>query len=80
MERQIRYFLFARLLKSRDKDGVLELATKGQLIKTATDSLKDPYVLDFLGLGGLWIRHTNRLPPILLRNITPYFPVLGCRF
>lgn len=68
LEWQIRSFLFARLLKSRDKDGVLELATKGQLIKTATDSLKDPYVLDFLGLPESKKFHESKLESAIIQR------------
>jgi len=50
LERQIHTLLFARLLKSRDREGVLALARKGQVIEKPIDALKDPYVLDFLDL------------------------------
>ena len=50
LERQIHTLLFARLLKSRDREGVLALARKGQAIEKPIDALKDPYVLDFLDL------------------------------
>jgi hypothetical protein len=44
LERQINTQLFARLLKSRDKAGVMELATRGQVIERPVDALKHPYV------------------------------------
>jgi len=50
LERQIHTLLFARLLKSRDKAGVLALASEGHQVRQPADALKDPYVLDFLGL------------------------------
>ena len=50
LEHQIHSLLFARLLKSRDKAGVLALAREGQEVRAVVDALKDPYVLDFLGL------------------------------
>jgi hypothetical protein len=50
LERQIHTMLFARLIKSRDKAGVLALATSGQAIERPVDAIKDPYVLDFLEL------------------------------
>ncbi len=50
LERQIHTLLFARLLKSRDRAGVIELARSGQELTTPIDALKDPYVLDFLAL------------------------------
>ncbi len=50
LERQIHTHLFLRLLKSRDQAGVLDLATRGQALQRPIDTLRDPYVLDFLGL------------------------------
>jgi predicted nuclease of restriction endonuclease-like (RecB) superfamily len=50
LERQIHTHLFARLLKSRDKAGVLDLAARGQVLERPADAIKHPYVLDFLDL------------------------------
>ncbi|MGQ3683651.1 MAG: PDDEXK nuclease domain-containing protein [Candidatus Loosdrechtia sp.] len=50
LERQINSLLFERLALSRDKKGVLELANKGHHIAAPSDIVKDPYVLEFLGL------------------------------
>lgn len=50
LQRQFDSALFERLALSRDKEGVKRLAEKGQIIKSAKDTLKDPYVLEFLGL------------------------------
>ncbi len=50
LERQICSLLFERLALSRDKKGVLELAKKGHYIAAPSDIVKDPYVLEFLGL------------------------------
>lgn len=50
LERQISSLLFERLALSRDKKGVLELAKKGHNISSPSDIVKDPYVLEFLGL------------------------------
>lgn len=41
---------FERLALSRDKAGVLELAQKGHEITHPTDLIKDPYVLEFVGM------------------------------
>ena len=48
LERQIHSLVFARLLKSRDKAGVLALAEQGQTVSQPIDVIKHPYVLDFL--------------------------------
>lgn len=50
LERQINSLLFERLALSRDKKGVMDLASKGLEIKKPEDLVKDPYVLEFLGL------------------------------
>jgi predicted nuclease of restriction endonuclease-like (RecB) superfamily len=48
LERQINSFLFDRLVKSRDKQGLMRLATRGQEVTKPIDVLKDPMVLEFL--------------------------------
>lgn len=49
-KRQIDSMLFERLALSKDKKGLKQLSEKGQIIETPEDALKDPYVLEFLGL------------------------------
>jgi len=50
LKRQIQSALFQRLALSRDKAGVLALAAEGQQIYRAEDVVRDPYILDFLGV------------------------------
>jgi predicted nuclease of restriction endonuclease-like (RecB) superfamily len=50
LERQINSLLYERLALSKDKQKVLELSTKGQVIQESQDIIKDPYVLEFLDL------------------------------
>jgi predicted nuclease of restriction endonuclease-like (RecB) superfamily len=50
LKRQFNSGIYERLALSRDKKGVKALADKGQIIGTPQDVLKDPYVLEFLGL------------------------------
>lgn len=50
LERQIHSLLFERLALSRDREGVLALAQKGHEIHDSADLIKDPYVLEFVGL------------------------------
>ena len=50
LERQISTQLHLRLLKSRNKDGVRELAHQGQRVERPVDLIKSPVVLDFLDL------------------------------
>lgn len=50
LQRQIGSGLYERLALSRDKDEVMRLATEGQVVEKPTDIIKDPLVLEFLGL------------------------------
>ncbi len=50
LQRQFDTGLYERLALSRDKEGIRELAQKGQLIEKPNDLLKDPYILEFLNL------------------------------
>ena len=80
LERQIHSFLFARLLKSRDKNGVLKLATEGQEVKNPADTIKDPYILDFLGLPDLKQLHESELESAIIENIQSFLLELGKGF
>ena len=50
LRRQFDTSLYERLALSRDKEGVRALAVEGQVVEKPTDLLRDPYVLEFLGL------------------------------
>jgi len=50
MTRQIDSELYLRLALSTDKNGVTELSAKGQLMEKPANAVKDPFVLEFLGL------------------------------
>lgn len=50
LKRQKASCLYERLALSRDKAGVRRLAEQGQIITKPEDVLKEPYVLEFLGL------------------------------
>jgi len=50
LERQYNSGLYLRLALSKDKKGVLALSTKGQKIEKPEDAVKDPYILEFVGL------------------------------
>jgi len=50
LKRQINSALFHRISLSKDKKGVLELSKKGQITQKADDLIKEPYILEFLGI------------------------------
>ena len=80
LERQIDTLLFARLQKSRDKAGLLELSTKGQVIESPVDVLKDPYVLDFLDLPDSDALHESDLESAILHKLRAFLLELGKGF
>ena len=53
LKRQFNSSLYVRLALSKDKKAVEQLATEGQIIELPQDLIKDPYVLEFLGLSEL---------------------------
>jgi len=50
LERQICSLLYERLALSRDKKGLMRLATKGHEVQKPVDVFKDPMVMEFLEL------------------------------
>lgn len=80
LERQIDSILFARLHKSRDKAGLIELATRGQVIEKPADVLKDPYVLDFLDLPDGETLHESQLETAILHKLQAFLLELGKGF
>jgi len=50
LDRQINSLLYERLVLSKDKEEVMEIAQRGHEIKQPSDLVKDPYVLEFTGL------------------------------
>ncbi len=50
LRRQFDSSLYERLALSRDKESILALAKEGQLVEKPEQLLKNPYVLEFLGL------------------------------
>lgn len=83
LRRQIDGSLFERLLLSDGligKQKVLELAQEGQLIEKPEDIVKDPYVLEFLGLQNHKIDKESSLEEKLLEHIEDFLLELGRGF
>ena len=57
--------MYERLVLSKDKEKVLELAEKGQVLKAGKDLVKDPFVLEFLDIK----ENTKYLESDLEKNI-----------
>lgn len=50
LDRQYDSALYARLVLSRDKEEVKKLSEKGLVLEKPKDVIKDPYILEFIGL------------------------------
>lgn len=80
MRRQINTSLYERLALSKDKEQVLALAEKGQLIQDASDIIKDPYVFEFLGLPEEQLVKERDLETKLIDNLQQFLLELGKGF
>ena len=50
LQRQCNSAFYQRLVLSKDKKAIKELSEKGQIVTRPEDSIKDPYILEFVGL------------------------------
>ena len=80
LERQMNSFLFERLAKSRDKQGVLALASEGQVLVRPQDVIKDPYVLEFLDLPESHRLVESRIEEALINQLQAFLLELGSGF
>ena len=80
LERQINSLLFERLAKSKDKSGVMELATRGQEVMSPLDIFKDPVVIEFVGLPESNRLVESDLETSLINNLQEFLLELGKGF
>ena len=80
LQRQYDSALYTRLALSRNKDKVLELSTKGQNLEHPQDVVKDPYVLEFLGLKEFSEYSENDLEQSLIDKLENFLLELGNGF
>ncbi len=80
LRRQIDSALYERLALSRDKEKVKELAFKGQIIEKPKDIIKNPYVLEFLGLEEESGYSENDLETAIINHLEKFIMELGKGF
>jgi predicted nuclease of restriction endonuclease-like (RecB) superfamily len=80
LERQYDSALYERLALSKDKEGVKELSAQGQTITTATDIIKDPYILEFIGLPDNARYSETDLENALINELETFLLELGKGF
>jgi len=72
--------LFERVGLSKDPATVRDLATAGQVAETPTATIRDPYVLEFLGLEGRSAFSEADLEGALLTHLEAFLLELGREF
>lgn len=80
LKRQYDSALYTRLTLSRDKKGILELSEKGQIIEKPKDIIKDPYILEFLGLPELHHYSETELEVEIINKLEHFLLELGHGF
>lgn len=80
LRRQIGSLLFDRLSKSKDKEGLLKLSSKGQELNKPEDAIKEPLILEFLGLPESHKLNESKLEESLINNLQNFILELGKGF
>lgn len=80
LNRQYDSALYTRLTISKDKNEVLRLSEQGQVIEKPQDVIKDPYVLEFIGLPEQNYFSENELEQKLIDKLEHFLLELGKGF
>ncbi len=80
LKRQFDSALYQRLALSRDKKGVKKLSENGQVIEKPKDTLKDPYILEFIGLPENTKYSESQLEQKLINKLEHFLLELGKGF
>lgn len=80
LQRQYDSALYTRLVLSRDKNKVKELSEKGQIIENPKDIIKDPYILEFIGLPEHTSYSESQLEEKIITKLEHFLLELGNGF
>lgn len=80
LQRQYDSGLYTRLSLSKNPEEILKLAEKGQVLENPKDAIKDPYVLEFLGLQENSTYSESDLEQILIDKLEHFLLELGTGF
>lgn len=80
LKRQKKTGLFHRIALSKDKEKILELAQKGQIIQSEQDLIKNPYVFEFLGLPENELYKESDIENAIITNLQKFLLELGKGF
>jgi predicted nuclease of restriction endonuclease-like (RecB) superfamily len=80
LKRQFNAGLYERLALTRDRKAIDDLAYQGQDVSKPQDLLKDPYVLEFLGLEGRASYSESDLEAAIVEHVQHFLLELGKGF
>ncbi|RYM36076.1 DUF1016 domain-containing protein [Brumimicrobium glaciale] len=80
LQRQFDSALYTRLVLRRNKAKVNELSEKGLIIEKPIDAIKDPYILEFIGLREHTIYSENELEQEIIDKLEHFLLELGNGF
>lgn len=80
LERQFDTALYTRLALSRDKDKIKELSERGLVLEKPKDAIKDPYILEFIGLPEYSSYSESDLEQELINKLEHFLLELGNGF
>jgi len=80
LKRQFDTGLFERLSLSKDKSKAKELARQGHIVQSVDDMIKDPYILEFVGLPELSSYSESDLEQKLIDKLEHFLLELGKGF
>lgn len=80
LERQINSLLYERLLKSNNKEQVLAVAKKERIPESPLEIIKDPMILEFLGLEKRAEYYEKDLESALISHLQQFLLELGNGF
>ena len=79
-ERQINSMLYERLLMSNDKESILAVARKERIPESPTEIIKDPMVLEFLGLHKESCYYEKDLESAIISHLADFLLEMGKGF
>lgn len=80
LKRQFDSALYERLIIGKDKERIKEISEKGQVLNKPEDAIKDPYVLEFLGIKEESGFSENRLETAIINKLEDFLLELGKGF
>ncbi len=80
LQRQVHTLLYDRIAMSKDKKGLIKLAEKGHEINQPSDVIKNPLVLEFLGIPHTHQITENKLESALISHMQSFLLELGKGF